>query len=379
MRNFVYILLLTVTVTVCACACAYSQEKTSKHEGYYVYLQNHDKIQSVDSKGADLFSEINIIPLKEDTDFIIGKAAKIIKCDSFLYILDKEKTKAIYKYDYEGNPVQHFLKRGGSGDEYIEILDFDIDNSSKNIMILCLPPKILYTDTDFTNLRKNNNLGYDYFDRIVGWKNKVFLYNHRDRKVAYLNPETGKSEECFRTRSMKGDLISPNAPVFFKTQNNLYFQSPGDDCIYKLQDNKFIPYLSLDFDNKKASMIYYEKTGTGDITMDDRINHPIPYIKNIIEKNDEFIFTYTYNFLVRICIYNTAKKKYTDQLKKFISESSCGFYDNAIYGIENPLDMDKFQTPAYHELMKGVKYDFTDKLDFDEKFENPVIIEQILK
>jgi hypothetical protein len=29
--------------------------------------------------------------------------------------------------------------------------------------------------------------------------------------------------------------------------------------------------------------------------------------------------------------------------------------------------------------MKGVKYDFTGKFDFDEEFENPVIIEQILK
>jgi hypothetical protein len=35
--------------------------------------------------------------------------------------------------------------------------------------------------------------------------------------------------------------------------------------------------------------------------------------------------------------------------------------------------------PAYHEFMKGVKYDFTGKLDFDEYFENPVIVEHILK
>jgi hypothetical protein len=372
MRNFVYILLFAVTV----CAC--SQKKTSNPESYYVYLQNHDKIQS-DNKGADLFLKINMIPLKEDTDFIIGDADKIIKYDSFIYILDKKKTKTIYKYDYEGNPVQRFFKRGESGDEYIEILDFDIDNSNNNIMILCIPPKILYTDTDFTNLGKNNNLGYDYFDRIVSWKSKVFLYNHRDRKVAYFNPEIGKIEECLCTRNMKGDLMSPDAPVFFKTHNNLYFQSPGDDYIYKLQDNKFIPYLLLDFDNKETSMMYYEKNGAGDITMDDRINHPIPYIKNIIEKNDEFIFTYTYNFFVRICTYNIAKKEYKDHLKKFISESSSGFYDNAIYGIENPANMSKFQMPEYHEFMKGVKYDFTDKLDFDEKFGNPVIIEQILK
>jgi hypothetical protein len=320
-----------------------------------------------------------MIPLKEDTNFLIGYADKIIKCDSFFYVLDKDMTKAIYKYDYEGNPVQCFFKRGGSGDEYIEIIDFDIDQSSKEILILCIPPKILYTDINFNNLEKNNNFGNDYYDRIVGWKNKVFLYNHRDRKVAYLNPETENVEEHFRTRSMKGDLIAPAASVFFKTENNLYFQSPGDDCIYKLQDDKFISYLLLDFDKKQASIKYYETAMAENITMDDRLNHPIPYINNIIEKNDEIIFTYVYNFLVRMCTYNITTKEYIDHFKKFISESPRCFFDNAIYGIENPVNLEKFQTPEYHEFMKGVEYDFTDKLNFDKEFANPVIIEQILK
>jgi hypothetical protein len=332
----------------------------------------------MDEQGSDLFSKINLIPLKEDTNFLIGRINKLIKCDSFFYILDIDKTQSIYKYDHKGNPVKRFSKRGGSGDEYIEIVDFDIDQSSKEIKILCVPPKILSTDTDFNNTGKNNYLENNYFNRIVCWENKIFGYRHWDRTVAYIDPETGKVEECLHTRIMKGDLIHPNSPAFFKTQNNLYFQSSGDDCIYKLQDGKFVPYLTLDYKKKDASMKFYEEKDATDIR-DGVMEHSVPTVFSIREKDDQLIIIYTHHFLIRICRYNITQKKYKDQMKLYFSEYYDFCSDNAIYGITNPADIKAFKTPEYHEYMKGVKYDFTSKLDFDEDFENPVIVEQILK
>jgi hypothetical protein len=332
-----------------------------------------------DNKGSDLYSEINLIPLKEDTAFLIGKADKFIKCDSFFYILDKDKTQSIYKYDHNGNPVKRFSRIGGSGDEYIEIIDFDIDKSSKEIKILCVPPKILSTDTDFNNTGKNSNLENNYFDRIVSWKGKIFMYNHQNRTVAYLNPETGKLEECLHTRKMKGYIIDPGAPAFFKTQNNLYFQSLGDDCIYKLQDNRFIPYITLDYKRKDASMKFYEETDAPDIKSNDVMEHPVPTVHSIREKDGQLIIVYVHHFLIRICTYNISQKTYKDQLKHCLSEYYGIWFDNAIYGVKRIDELDVFEMPAYHEFMKGVKYDFTGKLDFDEYFENPVIVEHILK
>jgi hypothetical protein len=372
MRNLVYLLLL---FTVCAC----SQGKTNSHTGHYVYLSDPDDIKMMDEQGADLFSEINLIPLKEDNDFLIGRANKLIKCDSFFYILDIDKTQSIYKYDHKGNPVKRFFKRGGSEDEYIKIIDFDIDQSSKEIKIFCVPPKILSTDTDFNNTGKNNYLENNYFDRIVTWDNKIFGYRHWDRTVASIDPETGKVEECLQTRIMRGYLIDPDAPAFFKTQNNLYFQSNGDDCIYKLQDGKFVPYLTLDYKSKEASMKLYEEKKAPDITLNEKMEHPVPTVYSIREKDDQLIIVYVHYHAVRICIYNIGQKKYKDQIKVCLSESHGICFDNAIYGIANPIDMERFKMSNYQEYMKGVKYDFTGKLDFEKDFENPVIVEHILK
>jgi hypothetical protein len=357
--------------------CACSPEKTKNHTIHHVYLQKHGKIASVKYKGADLFSEINIIPLKENDDFLLGRANKLIKCDSFFYVLDNWQTHAIYKYDHNGNPVKRFSGKGGSENEYAEIVDFDINQSSKEILVFCVPPKILYLDFDFNNLGKNNNLGYDYFDRIAGWEDKVFLYNHRDRKLSYLNPETGQSEECFRSRSLKADFINPNRSAFFKTRDNLYFYSQGADTIYIFKDDRFVPFLSLDFDSKEESMRFYEKTANSDITMDDRANHPVALIESIIERNDRFIFIYTYGLVYRICIYNLVTGEYIDTFQQFGSRFSGGFFD-VLYGVANPVQ-NIFEMPGFHEFMKGVKYDFTGKFDFDEEFGNPIIVEQILR
>jgi hypothetical protein len=337
----------------------------------------------IDDTGSDLFSEVNLIPLKENDDFLIGRADKLIKCDSFFYVLDKNKTNAIYKYDYKGNPVKRFCKIGGSGDEYVEIVDFDIDQSSKEIVIFCVPPKILYTDTDFNNLGKNNYLGNSYFNNIVSWNNEIFLSSDWDRMVARINPETGKPEECFRTRLMRGIMNSSGAPpVFFKTPNNLYFHSEGGDSIYKLQDNKFIPYITLDYKEKESCMKLYAEKRVQDITVNERIEHPLPSVNSIREKDDKLIISYEHYHVFRICTYDIVKNKYKDQYKTYITEDNGGYFDNALYGIVTPADhngMKIFKMSGYQEFMKGVKCDFTGKLEYDDDFGNPVIVEQILK
>jgi hypothetical protein len=371
MKKLVYIVLLFI---VCTC----SRGKINSPTDHYIYLSDPGDMKMSDSKGSDLFSEINLIPLKENADFLIGSADKFIKCDSFFYILDKDKTKSIYKYDHKGNPVKRFLHKGGSGEEYAEIIDFDIDQLNKEILIFCVPPKILYTDTDFNNIGKNNNLGYDYYDRIVSWKNNVFLYNHRDRKVAYLNPETGKPEECLHTRKMEAYLIPPESTAFFKTRNNLYFQAPGDDCIYKLQNNRFIPFITMDYKKKEASMKFYEETYPSDVTPSSAMEHSVPTVYSIRERDDQLIIVYVHNFVFRVCTYNISQKTYKDQIKHCFSEYYGFYFDNAVYGVQNPVDLKVFKMPEFHEFMKGVKYDFTD-LALDEDFENPVIVEHILK
>jgi hypothetical protein len=146
-----------------------------------------------------------------------------------------------------------------------------------------------------------------------------------------------------------------------------------------LQDGRFIPYITLDYKRKEASMQFYEKKDATDITPSDAMEHPVPTVYSIREKDGQLIIVYVHYFLVRRCIYNIVQKTYKDQMKYSFAEYYNFCFDNAIYGIENQADMDRFKMPEYHKFMKGVKYDFTGKLDFDEDFENPVVIEQILK
>jgi hypothetical protein len=369
-----YLLLILLFV----CSCSSKQNNTAKIANNTIYLHPNDKIKPVE-QGSEFLSEMRFIPLKEEDQYVIAYVDKLIRCDSSFYIWD-HKTQTIYKYDTEGNPAKFFHQVGGSLNEYIEIVDFDIDIENKEISILCLPPKILYTDMDF-KVKKAVNLGDKNFNRIASWKNTAFLYNHT-RRVVYSVNQDEKLKECFSTTEMQGDLID-DSPAFFKTQQALYFQSPGDDCIYKFAENEFIPYITLDYDNKQSAIKLYQK-GVLDITLEERWQHPIPYIKNIIEKDNKLILFYVHGILYRMCTYDLSQNTYNDQmLISFFASPSC-FYNNTLYGIEYPYNIaTQSESPEFKDFMRnfmsGVKYDLDENMSLDKGNENPIIVEQILK
>jgi uncharacterized pyridoxamine 5'-phosphate oxidase family protein len=341
-------------------------------------LHPNDKIKPVE-QGSELLSEIKFIPLKEEDQYVIAHVNKLIRCDSFFYLWDR-KTQTIYKYDTEGNPAKFFHQVGGSLNEYIEIVDFDIDTENKEINILCLPPKILYTDMDF-NVKKAVDLDGKNFNRIASWKNTAFLYNHT-RRVVYSINQGEKLKECFSTTEMQGDLIDAS-PAFFKTQQALYFQSPGDDCIYKITENEFVPYITLDYDNKQSAITLHNKNVL-EITFEERLKYPVPYIKNIIEKDNQLILFYVHGMIYRMCTYDISQNTYNDQiLISFLVFPGC-FYNNTLYGIEYPYNIARqSKITEYKDFMRnfmsGVKYDLDENMSLDKGNENPIIVEQILK
>jgi hypothetical protein len=371
MRKIIFLIL----VNSIFCFCTSNRDNFEQAENI-VYLEPQGAIKSIE-RGSDFLSELNLIPLKENEQFLIGNVDKIVRCDSFFYLLDKKQTKAIYKYDRDGNPIKKFLQIGGSGNEYVEIIDFDINTTNKEIVLFCLPPKLLYMDLDF-NVKKNKSLGKDYYDRMVTWDNNIFLYNHQKRIVARIESENEENpQKILATKKMEGDLIN-DSPAFFKVCNNLYFQSPGDDCIYQLINNKFSPFLSFNFDKKEKAMELYAKKSAQDINFEDRKAYPIPYIKCIFGKEDIISFVYSYNMLYRVCTYDVLQKKYFDKIISFWPLNELSFYNNILYSCEFSPDTEVFKIPEFDEFMKGVKYDFKSKLNFYEEYENPIIVEQIL-
>jgi hypothetical protein len=192
MRKHVIILLFAAL-----CCCSPKENKTGitgEIPSLYLERKLYEFLPISNS-----FSEYKYIPLKETDDFLIGQVDKLIRTDSSYFIMDRDKTQTIYKYDLEGNPVNKFFHKGGSANEYTEIIDFDVDTASEEIVIFCVMPKIIYTDYNF-NIKKTQILGYNYFDRIVSWDKKIYLYNDRHRVLACLDSKMEQPDTLIITK-----------------------------------------------------------------------------------------------------------------------------------------------------------------------------------
>lgn len=363
------ITLLMLTILFSSCGT-----KSSKIVDDVLFLEDNTSSMSA---GKDYFSKIEFTLLKEDKDFLVGSVDKLVKHDSLYYILDKRKTNALYSFDFNGNPRNKFSKEGMGPNEYIELYDVCVDKENEEVVLFCMPPKLIYTDFNLNIKREEVPLGEKFYDRMAIHKDKYYFYNHNQRRVDLYNPLEHTFEKYLETKKMKGDIID-SSPVFHIASDDLYFHSPGDDCIYLLSEEPQ-ECLKLDYKNREKARDFYVSTEPQDITMEDRGLYPLPYIHTLFKYKGELSFLYTYKFMVRIWYSN--KQEYVRFLpgttammvedgSLYASES----YFNLKQGIVHFKDM-----PEYKEFMKGVDVNIDTLLNMDEEYENPVIITYTLK
>jgi hypothetical protein len=229
--------------------------------------------------------------MEESDSFFMGAINKIIKNESVYYLLDSEKSKSIFAYNDHGNYIAKYYARGGGPREYASILDFDIDTIRDEIVILCAPSKLIITDLRLS-FKEEVSLNGDYYDRMVIVEDNIFLFSYYNEIIGKYD-RNGKlvNKTHIPNKLIKGNIFHPQ-PVFYKMSDKCLMQSPGDDLIYKEENGEWIEYLYLDYENRIGSMKLYTQTNEEEITFEDKISNPLPYIKYFFEYGEKEYFVY---------------------------------------------------------------------------------------
>lgn len=85
----------------------------------------------------DLFYPIEIIPLKETTEFHIRDIKKIENFNDEYYVLCNNSKNVLAVFSSSGNKIREIGRWGNGHGEYGQIYDFCIDKKNQRIMILC--------------------------------------------------------------------------------------------------------------------------------------------------------------------------------------------------------------------------------------------------
>ncbi|WP_106830315.1 6-bladed beta-propeller [Parabacteroides pacaensis] len=244
-----------------------------------------------------IVSEIKMIPLKETDDFLIGTIRKIKKTKTEYFILDDTHTKSLFCFDEAGIPLSKFCHIGNGPDEYIELLDFDINETKKEVAILSYPRNLYIVDWELKTIKKKIQLD-QAFKRLVYKDNNLLLYDHSNETLVELNLFNEHFSTFFSWHKLKGHYLFPPQYVFYNVHNKLFFHSPGNDSVYVIKQNECLPYIALDFDHKENTYDLYKSHYNYELPIEKRLQYPLPRIHSFFYVGDQLLFSYTLGIFI---------------------------------------------------------------------------------
>lgn len=267
---------------------------------------------------SSLVKSLTIYPLEANENYLIGNIDKLLCKDSSFLILDNKYNKAFYQFSIQGKGLKKYQNPGKGPLEYIAIKDFDILPNDQGYILLCSPMKLILLDTNFIPQKEISLKAY--YNRMIYSDNHIYMYNHHDATVDMLNLEKGNIDRVFSGKSMQGNLFYPQ-PVFYRTCKKIYFQIPGDDCIYQIDSTVFSPYLKLDYKEKERAFNLFSSRKADQISIEELSTHPLIRILDIRDnKGLSFIYECQGFGIFRI----TDSIPYNNQiLTGFIGNSNC--------------------------------------------------------
>ena len=193
------------------------------------------------------------IGLETTDNSLVGKIKKVVYAHDSLYIFDKTN-QALFLFDKRGKYLNKINNRGKGPGEYIEIIDFDVDDDFIAIADNIGKKILLYNkDMQFVKLLIDRNwsiLKVGLFGNYIHFYgkniNRIDENFQKDAIVVY-----SKELKYLNTYLLDNDNFKMSRTVlsntgFIKFNANLYFTRGLEPVIYKIE-NDIYPWLTFKF------------------------------------------------------------------------------------------------------------------------------------
>ena len=225
--------------------------------------------------------EIACVELETTTESMIGNIQHIEYDKDNIYIYPSYNEAAILRFDrHTGKFINRIGRKGRGPNEYTHFNDFTISEgkayilSSKKIYVYGIDGKFIQT-IDTAN---------EHFYKISRCDDgKIWLSSDTSNESLYeyhlLNPETGEIEvKMCEFPEYAGFLVSGTTPFIHKEGKDYLVARLWDQTIYRLSDDSYEPYLTIDFHRPNS------------ITAEQRKSLSPAIVDELIEKDDYFYY-----------------------------------------------------------------------------------------
>lgn len=256
---------------------------------------------------SKLVDTIEYIQLETTNNSLIGQIDKVILSKDFIFILDSYSTGSIYKFSRNGEFIQLISRNGKGPGEYIVPIDITITKNSLYILDGS-SKKVIQFDLQNCEFIEENRLDF-FANKIMAMNNQfVFVEGQRGKKAVITDKE-------FNVINKQFDFNFINAkdyPLPFHVMNDtILYRMYLNDTLYFLDNQEFKPKYIINLGKKQFNTKNYKSLESEKrfVSNDDVFDFEAN-LKYFGETSSHIYFTYTYQNIFNIILYDKKSKKH---------------------------------------------------------------------
>ncbi len=244
---------------------------------------------------SDMIQRIDYIPLETQSDFLIDRMQKFVVDDRSgeFYVSAKNQ---IHHFSNEGKHIKSIKSIGKGSGEYQGILDFTLNTSSKEIIILDFQ-KVLIFDVQGNHL---HSFLLPLRTQAIGVIKDLIVLNipsffYKDSNFVAPILIVNKYGEVIRELKMEYEdnsyqkLVYVTPGYLYNHSNKLYYKDPFLESIYEISDKEFIKSYTINFQGLAMPMRLFTSRDMYRNEYKDYI-----FIGNILESEKYLFYNYVF-------------------------------------------------------------------------------------
>lgn len=231
MRNLQYSFIIFAILCMTSC----QSQKSDVDNGTIMIDWDNTPLGNFDIK------DVEYVPLETTEASLLSSISKIIFRNNCFYVLDK-KSGGVYVFDRKGTFLSSIVKPGEGPEEYIELMDMDVDKEGNVYIADNVRMKILKFRTPEWELDKIFNVGRHYWefcclDDDCFLLKDVFGKEGTDMKLAHYNGNTHKVipliEKAFASVNEQ-DVMKCSNFNLYRSGSQLYYYERFTPNVYSI-------------------------------------------------------------------------------------------------------------------------------------------------
>ncbi|MDR0506067.1 MAG: 6-bladed beta-propeller [Dysgonamonadaceae bacterium] len=266
------------------------RQKSDSIELYCPTIQvNIENVSTL--KMEDIATLHSIIPLHTSDDLLIGNIGKVVFSDSSIIVWDSQM-KSVLLFDVQGKYKYNIGTKGNGPNEYTGVYDMYVNPETNRIYLLDEPARRIFEydmDGRILNVQQSSYYLYTILPVKDGCYGVNSCQNENKYDLIFLDSTLKHIKTGYFPFKVRLPLCLSNNFTENEKQE-LFYHYSYSDTIYKMENNKPVPFIAIDFGNKKNPV---QNMNTESFKKQIESGEYVGRINNVYVYNEKIFFSFS--------------------------------------------------------------------------------------